>query len=112
MTTFRILAAVMIATTFAQTSFAETYPTNACSARKLRATAKMFACLAKGETKTLVGKTFDAARCTAKLEKSFALAEDRGPCGVTGDAAAAEAHATNAVTALLTSLGTPTDDNR
>src|SRR5574341_368350 len=70
-------------------------PTTKCEVAKLRAAGKKAACLATEETKTVLGKPANPAKCKETFTEAFTKAEEAaakagGVCPVTGDAAAIE----------------------
>lgn len=70
-------------------------PATACEAAKLKAAGKKAACLATEETKTILGKPSNPAKCEEAFTKAFVKAEAAaakagGTCPVTGDVAAIE----------------------
>lgn len=70
-------------------------PATTCEADKLEAAGKKAACLATEETKAILGKPSNPAKCEKKFTQAFTQAEAAaakagGACPVTGDAAAIE----------------------
>jgi hypothetical protein len=70
-------------------------PATKCEVAKLKAAGKKAACLATEETKVMLGKPANPAKCEAAFTKAFATAEAAaakagGSCTVTGDVAVIE----------------------
>jgi uncharacterized protein YjbI with pentapeptide repeats len=99
-----IVAAIVLAATSAHAS---PIPAIKCVQAKNRAAVTKLFCLAREESKLLLGKPANFARCSAAFTRAFANAEALGACPTNGDTASVEQRVDDAQGAVLSALQAP-----